>query len=324
MGKHLDTANSYARVLFIDYSSAFNTIIPSLLIDKLKILSVHPTLIAIIQAFLTNRTQVVSVNGCQSSRSITNTGSPQGCVLSPLLFTLYTDGLRSQHENVHIIKYADDTAVVGLLKHGGDDSAYFSTISSLVSWCNAHNLLLNASKTKEMQVNFSRTKSIVTPVVIKDECIEQVSHFKYLGVHFNNSLKWNKHADSVNTKLRQRLYCFYHYCSFSPTPEQRMSYIKSLLLPLIMYNCELWFLACDRKSIAYAQRFFSKHGINLDDIVRQRTSLYQSAIIADLTHPLRDLYTVLPRTLKYRSLKCRTSRFLDSFVPCSIRLFNSY
>ena len=87
---HLETTNSYVRLLFLDFSSASNTIIPQTLVNKLSALGHTPSLCNWIVDFLTDRPQSVRINNLTSSPTILNTGSPQGCVLSPLLFTLLT------------------------------------------------------------------------------------------------------------------------------------------------------------------------------------------------------------------------------------------
>ena len=87
---HLEKGNSYVRMLFIDYSSAFNTIIPSRLVSKLVDLGLNTSLCKWIYSFLTGRPQVVRLGDRTSATVVTNTGTPQGCVLSPLLFSLFT------------------------------------------------------------------------------------------------------------------------------------------------------------------------------------------------------------------------------------------
>ena len=84
-----------------------------------------------------------------------STGAPQGCVLSAILFIIYTNELRSRFRNCHLIKYADDTVIVGLISNN-DESEYNEQISEVVLWCRpkAHNLLLNAAKTKELIFDF--------------------------------------------------------------------------------------------------------------------------------------------------------------------------
>jgi hypothetical protein len=96
-------------MLFIDCSSAFNNIVPSKLITKLGALDLNPTLCNWVLDFLTGRPQVVKVDNNTSTTLIVNTGAPQGCVLSPLLYSLFT------HASYSIIKFADDTTVVGLI-----------------------------------------------------------------------------------------------------------------------------------------------------------------------------------------------------------------
>ncbi len=113
---HIDSSNgNYARLLFIDYSSAFNTIVPIKLTNKLTGLGLNTTLCDWIQDFLTGRPQVVKL-GQYTSNSITlNVGAPQGCVPSPLLYSLYTHDCVSSHSSTSIIKFADDTVVLGLI-----------------------------------------------------------------------------------------------------------------------------------------------------------------------------------------------------------------
>ena len=89
--KHLDKNRTFCRILFVDFSSAFNTIQPSILLEKLKDMNVNTHLISWIGNFLTNRTQYVKINNTKSSVITTNVGAPQGSVLSPALFTLYTN-----------------------------------------------------------------------------------------------------------------------------------------------------------------------------------------------------------------------------------------
>ncbi|KAK7907687.1 hypothetical protein WMY93_016299 [Mugilogobius chulae] len=78
------------RLLFFNFSSAFNTIQPSLLQEKLNIMTVDPHLVNWIMDYLTNRPQYVRMGGQMSSTLTCSIGAPQGTVLSLLLFTLYT------------------------------------------------------------------------------------------------------------------------------------------------------------------------------------------------------------------------------------------
>ncbi len=93
--QHLEKSGTYERILFVDFSSAFNTIIPTLLQTKLTQLAVHSSICQWITSFLTDRQQLVRLGKFISNSRSTNTGAPQGCVLSPLLFSLYTNDCTS-------------------------------------------------------------------------------------------------------------------------------------------------------------------------------------------------------------------------------------
>jgi gmma-aminobutyric acid receptor subunit gamma len=96
-------------------SSAFNTIVPSKLIIKLEALGLNPALCNWVLDFLTGCTQLVKVGNNTFTSLIFNTEAPQGCFLSPLLYSLFTDNCVAKHTYNSIIKFADDTTVVGLI-----------------------------------------------------------------------------------------------------------------------------------------------------------------------------------------------------------------
>ena len=85
---HLDKRNTYVRMLFIDDSSVFNTIVPLKLITKLRFLGLNTSLCNCILDFLTGHPQVMRVGNNTSATLTLPTGAPQGCLLSPLLYSL--------------------------------------------------------------------------------------------------------------------------------------------------------------------------------------------------------------------------------------------
>ena len=67
--------------------------------------------------FPTGRRQAVRMGDVTSSSLTLNTGAPQGCVLSPLLYSLYTHDRSARHSSSVIIKFADDTTILGLISN---------------------------------------------------------------------------------------------------------------------------------------------------------------------------------------------------------------
>ena len=104
---HLDKRNTDVRMLFINYSSMFNTIVPSKLINKLRNLGLNTSLCNWNLSFLTGHPQVVRVGSNTSATLILNTEAPQGCVLSPFLYSLFTYDCMARHDSSTIIKFAD-------------------------------------------------------------------------------------------------------------------------------------------------------------------------------------------------------------------------
>ena len=114
--EHLNTPGNYAGVLYIDFSSAFNTMRPSTLYQKLQVIGVDINICNWILDYLQDRKQQVRVNTTLSSTTTAQIGAPHGCVLSQVQFTIYTNSHKSTAPQVIIIiKLADDTAAAGHL-----------------------------------------------------------------------------------------------------------------------------------------------------------------------------------------------------------------
>ncbi len=139
--QHLDNSGTYVRILFVDFSSTFNTIIPTLLQTKLTQLLVPSSICQWITSFLTDRQQLVKLGKFMSDSHIISTGAPQGCILSPLLFSLYTNDCTSKDPSVKLLKFEDDTTLIGLIQDS-DESAYRQEIKELAVWCSLNNLEL--------------------------------------------------------------------------------------------------------------------------------------------------------------------------------------
>jgi len=89
--------------------------------------------------FLQDRPQSVRI-GKQTSREITlNVSAPQGCVLSPLLFSLFTSDSMSSEPSVVMINFSEDTTLEGLI-HNSDESAYLGEVERLAGWCSENDL----------------------------------------------------------------------------------------------------------------------------------------------------------------------------------------
>ena len=125
-------------------------------------------------------------------------------MLSPLLYSLYTHDCTPTHPTNTIIKFADDTTVIGLISED-DESAYRDEVQKLTVWCSDNNLSLNTTKTKELILDYRRQSADPAPLHINGDCVKKVHIFKFLGTHLTDDLSWSADTSETVKKAQQRL-----------------------------------------------------------------------------------------------------------------------
>ncbi len=266
-----------------------------------------------------------------TSNSITPiVGAPQGCVLSPLLYSLYTHDCVSSHSSASIVKFADDTVVLGLINNN-DETAYLGEVERLTSWCQDNCLSLNVSKTKELIVDFrKRQQQPYTPLMISGTPVERVSSFKYLGVNISEDLTWTAHIQTQVKKARQRPYHLRQLRKFRVSPAILKTFysgaIESVLTQCISVcygNSSNQDCKAMQIVVRLAERISGSALPSLQDIYFKRCKSRAAKIIKDSNHPGNHFFISLPSGKRFKSMMAKTERLRRSFFPQAIRLINS-
>uniref|UniRef100_A0A8C7TIT7 Reverse transcriptase domain-containing protein n=1 Tax=Oncorhynchus mykiss TaxID=8022 RepID=A0A8C7TIT7_ONCMY len=326
---HLDKRNTYVRMLFIDCSSAFNTIVPSKLITKLRTLGLNTFLCIWILDFLMGLPLVVRVGNNTSTTLILNPGAPQGCMLSSLLYSLFTHDCTARHDSNTIIEFADDTTVVGLIPDN-DEITYREKVRDLTVWCKDNNLSLNVIKTNEMIVDYRKRRNEHAPILIDRAVVEQVESFKFLGVHITNKLKWSKHTKTGVKRAQQNIFPLRRLKRFGMGPQILKRHYSCTIESILMGCITAWYGNCsasDRKAlqrvVRTARYITGAKFPTIQDLYTRRCQRKVLKMVNDSSHPSYRLFSLLPHGKRYWSAKSRSKRILNSFYPQAIRLLNS-
>uniref|UniRef100_A0AAV2KDK0 Alkylated DNA repair protein AlkB homologue 8 N-terminal domain-containing protein n=1 Tax=Knipowitschia caucasica TaxID=637954 RepID=A0AAV2KDK0_KNICA len=149
-------------------------------------------------------------------------------------------GATAPHDSVKLIKFADDTTLIGLISNN-DESAYRREVDRLVSWCSGNNLELNAQKTVEMIVDFRKSTVPPPPPSVMDSPITSVESFRFLGTTITQDLKWEPTISSLIKKAQQRMY-FLRQIRKAKLPAQMLvQFYTAVIESILTSSITVWF-----------------------------------------------------------------------------------
>ena len=192
-------------LILLDLSAAFDTIDHQLLLSRLSTsFGITGTVHSLLSSYLLNRTQSVLIGSDSSTSQTLVTGVPQGSVLSPLLFCLYTTPLSSTLSNTPVSShfYADDSQLY-ISFTSTDSSNSLATLSSALDstydWLTSNRLSINPSKTEYLLVGTpqQRSKVLSSSISFRGNNIAPSSHVRNLGVTFDCNLSFTQHISNV-------------------------------------------------------------------------------------------------------------------------------
>ena len=168
--------NSSVEAVYLDFRKTFDTVPHQELLYKLWLSGITGPLWRWFQCYLSNHQNFTSIDGVASARL---PGVPQGCILGPLSFILYTNDLPSNLQSP-VCMFADDTKLLRVITSFNDNVELQSDLDSISEWCNLWKLNLNESKCSSLF--FSLRSSTGPSFIIKDYRVNKASTHRDLGI----------------------------------------------------------------------------------------------------------------------------------------------
>jgi len=188
--------------IYFDFAKAFDTVPNKRLLAKVHSYGIIGDILSGIKSFLNGRAQRVVVNGQKSSWTDVILEVPQGSILDPILFIIYTNDIPQSVDSVCQL-FADDTNC-RVISGTEDQEALQCDINNLCTWSDKWSLRFNTKKCKMIHYG---DKSVDTNYTIKNidgtnTELETANTEKYLSIHFTSSLKFDEHINKANSITR--------------------------------------------------------------------------------------------------------------------------
>lgn len=237
-------------VVLLDSSAAFDTVDHAILITRLRErFGICNDALKWIDNYLRNRQYSVRVESTYSSTVMMDCGVPQGSILGPVLYSLYTSPISDiihKYDISHQI-YADDTTIYNSfsINDNAESLALLqSCVYEVIDWYNCNRLKINPTKT-ELFVSGSPHRLLTfnnLSIEVNGNIIECKQTAKLLGVKFDNFLTFKEHITTVakiSFNFLRNLYKIRNYISESTATLIVNAFICSKLdyCNSLLYGC---------------------------------------------------------------------------------------
>ena len=231
---------------FVDFRKAFDSVIHPGLLVKLKELDINGKFYDILSSLYTKSSVCVKLGDNRTAMFECNVGVRQGDVLSPNLFKIFINDLP-----VYLSKTPDPVFVNGIPLHClmyADDIVLLSTSASglqeklnkLNDFCQDWCLEVNVIKTKVLIFN-KLGRLLDSKFYFKETCLENVRHYRYLGVHFSASGIFNFAQDDIFKKSMKASFKLTKLITTGePSINTSLHLYDHLVKPIVLYGSEIW------------------------------------------------------------------------------------
>ena len=242
-------AGRETRLVSLDFSSAFDRVNHKALLYKLRAMGIGGPFHSILNEFLSNRKQQVVVDGKCSSVVDVVSGVPQGSVLGPVLFTLYTADMWQNLEN-DLLAYADDTSLYSVISSPNHRMEVSNSLNrdliKISSWCTRWGMTLNARKTHSIIFSRSRALNPVHPfLLLNNTYLETSNNVNLLGVTLDSKLTFEAHLRSVSSSIAQKTGLLRKCRKTLGENDAVLRSFFAFILPKFEYCSVVWMSAAD-------------------------------------------------------------------------------
>lgn len=199
---HYDNlCNAGVAIISFDMAAAFDCLDHTATLKKFQRLGFPKGFVKWLRSYLHARKFVVKINGSFSRLGSVSRGIPQGSVLGPSIFSIFTSDLSTVNASSRLITYADDiTIVVPMLKGIDMKQIITAEILNVEEWCRINKLTINKEKSNILLCARSRN------VIELELPLPRSTATKILGVIFNEKLTWDDHMTEIVKKCNQRFF----------------------------------------------------------------------------------------------------------------------